>query len=433
MFSYFWKKITILNIGIFIIIFRTFGFLLDYINKKISDDTIFLKIGENGYPFLDSINYNIEDIKQISKSINNTLKNNNLNIKNLLDKIGDYKCSFINTMNICGNKEGCIEELNKIEKEEIFFYHQNEKDDLNETTNIHKIINLIRDKNNFYCDSKNKINDDNKKEITLFNRVINGYYSYLIIILHQQNLARDNKIIKRITENESNLNDLFYLYILNLICYTKTEHIYNNIKINKLLEYNEDQINSEIDEIIKRNISDEIEYIFNNEIKELISCLPNSNMRNSYLLDIKSIGIMLKTLFNKTTTAKDKLTFKFFFKEFSNRINIIFQVDNTIKSKSDFYKKSRIYVYSIYWIVAFLGTFYTNKNYIKHKEFYTSKTRMLKNTNKNYNFKKYLKYRQNIQKLQQINSNQKPKYTKEELEYIEKLTKNNGNEFVISK
>ncbi len=142
---------------------------------------------------------------------------------------------------------------------------------------------------------------------------------------------------------------------------------------------------------------------------------------------------MLKTLFNKSITAKDKLTFKYFFKEFSNRVNIIFQVDNTIKSKSDFYKKSRIYVYGIYWIFAILGTFYTNKNYIKHKEFYTSKTRMLKNTNKNYNFKKYLKYRQNIQKLQQINSNQKPKYTKEELEYIEKLTKNNGNEFVISK
>ena len=60
---------------------------------------------------------------------------------------------------------------------------------------------------------------------------------------------------------------------------------------------------------------------------------------------------------------------------------------------------------------------------------YKSKNRTVKNINTNSEFKKYLKYQDNIRKIQKRN---RSKYTKEEIEMINKLTKDQ-KDYIISK
>ena len=66
MISRFWKKNTVFNMGLLIILLRIYGFLISLINDYSENIYIFPKVGENGYPFEESIQYNLEDINQLS-------------------------------------------------------------------------------------------------------------------------------------------------------------------------------------------------------------------------------------------------------------------------------------------------------------------------------------------------------------------------------
>ena len=64
-FTLFWKKLLIMDLGLIVILVRIFGMIYNYLTKKSSNDSIFPQHTENGYPFFDSINCDINNILQI--------------------------------------------------------------------------------------------------------------------------------------------------------------------------------------------------------------------------------------------------------------------------------------------------------------------------------------------------------------------------------
>ena len=62
----FWKKLTILNIGLFIVFIRLYGLIISTFNRFKNNDSIFPSEAEDGYPFLDMINCNIKQVSYIS-------------------------------------------------------------------------------------------------------------------------------------------------------------------------------------------------------------------------------------------------------------------------------------------------------------------------------------------------------------------------------
>ena len=67
MISRFWKKNTVFNIGLLIIFLRIYGFIIHFLNKFSENIVIFPKVGENGYPFEESMQYNLDDISKITE------------------------------------------------------------------------------------------------------------------------------------------------------------------------------------------------------------------------------------------------------------------------------------------------------------------------------------------------------------------------------
>ena len=67
--SRFQIKITLYNFGLMIICLRIYGFIIYSLNKHSENIYIFPEVGENGYPFDESIQYNLEDINKITNFI----------------------------------------------------------------------------------------------------------------------------------------------------------------------------------------------------------------------------------------------------------------------------------------------------------------------------------------------------------------------------
>lgn len=450
MVSYFLKKITLLNIGILIIVFRIFGLILVYVNRETKKNSIFPKTSENGYPFQDSINYNIEDIKQVIYQINESFEKNTFN-KNLF--IPNFTpsqniCGFFDSINFCKNLD-YNNNINIFEYDDKclndLYYKRNIMNLYNKEQLQEKIISLIQDKNQF----------NNNKEIILFHSLINGYNSYLTLLNHIEinknnlnffGIPSNLTLITKIVDSSDSLNDLFYLYTLYLIYYTKLENINKNIKINKLLEYHEEEIIKEIKNF--SSLSDSFDKIFNKEIIPSIYCLPDIilsyNTKNIIELELSSLKTLLHFIFSfpnkRKIPEKEQIILKYFIKQLTFSIQEIFNIDDKIKLKSNFFKKYQNLFFILYWLCSIIFGLYFNKNFLKHKEYYSSKTRLLENTNKTREFKKMKKYVENLRKLQENgkilknrNKNSKQHYSKEEMEYIEKLTKNEGDNFIINK
>jgi hypothetical protein len=123
------------------------------------------------------------------------------------------------------------------------------------------------------------------------------------------------------------------------------------------------------------------------------------------------------------------------FNEDINKNNMI-----EIENKLNYLAKKNFYILNIIFIIISLITvYYVNKYFFNHKEYYGNKYKFFSNTNKNIDLKKYQIYYKNLQKLQEknkINLNENnfkqvneelkgiplSSFTKEEQEYIEKLT-----------
>jgi len=119
------------------------------------------------------------------------------------------------------------------------------------------------------------------------------------------------------------------------------------------------------------------------------------------------------------------------FNEDINKNNII-----EIEKKLNYLSKKNFYILnSIFILISIIIVYYVNKYFFTHREYYGNKNKFFSNTNKNINLKKYQIYQNNLLKLQEKmkknnenNNNEELKgiplnsFTKEEQEYIEKLT-----------
>ena len=412
----FWKKITIYNAALLIIFLRIYGLLIDYIDKNSENNSIFAKYGESGYSFKESLKYNLDDIQQITSSLIKKYEYNKPII--FKTELTSNICSFLNKLDICNDNISCFEEINNI-KEGNFYYHKNEEYKNNtRVINNELIINIIQEKNQF-------LNKGNHYmiEIPFYNKIIDGYSSYLNIFSNNSNL------IKQVTQNENKMNNLLFLYTLYLKCYTIVDKIKNNIKINKLIEYQEENINNLISSLDKSRIKILISIIKNIIQNNVINCIPDLDTRNSFLIDFQSISAMLEILFNYPKIENNNKKFYFLFFKLTNIIGNIFVLDEKIKERSIIFSFIQKYFFYVYWSISSIVIYYCNKYFIKHKEFYKSKNRTIKNINSNIEFKKYLKYQENIRKIQKKN---RSKYTKEEIEMINKLTKDQ-KDYIISK
>ena len=414
MISNFWKKITIYNAALLIIFLRIYEPLITYINENSENNSIFAKFTESGYTFKESLQYNPNYIQKITISLINKYKNNKPLIP--IPQISSNKCSFLNKLEICIDNKDCFEEINNI-KEGNFSYHKEIEYNNLKIFHNEEIINLIQNNNQFLYEKNNMI------EIPFYYQLIDGYSSYLSI------LSNNISLIKRVTENESKTNNLFFLYILYLKCYITNDKIKDDKTINDLLEDHEDTINKIISLLDKIKI-DQLMLIINKIIREnVINCIPDLNTRYSFFVDFQSIYNMLQILFNNKKSNFSSKMFNFLFFKLTQKINNIFILDKKIFEKSKTFVLIRKYCFYIYWFVVVIIIYFCNKYFIKHKEFYKSKTRTIKNINANIDYKKYLKYRQNIENIQKKN---RTKYTKEEIEMINKLTKDQ-KDYVISK
>ena len=218
MISRFSKKITVYNIGLLIIVLRIYGFLINFLHEYSENIYIFPKVGENGYPFEESIQYNLEDINKITSFL---LKKNQRILKPIT-LFTSNQCSFVGQINMCKGNNNCFNEMNVI-KEGSFIYHENETENNNMEIKNSLILNLLQDQNKFK--DKNNI----EKELPFYYKMIDGYSSYLSI------LSNNIDSIKNISKSEEKMNNLLFLYVLYLKAYTSNYKIANDFNINKIL------------------------------------------------------------------------------------------------------------------------------------------------------------------------------------------------------
>ncbi len=403
--------------GVLVIVIKIFEPIISYINSQSENDSLFPKTAENGYPYAEQINYNLQDIKQISHYL---LEKNKENVQNIPLKISTFNlCSFGKQINICKDNQQCFQSLknNINENNNNYIYHNTKSFSTDEYLNNEKIIELFQEENQF--NSKNFIN---KIELPFYYKLINGYDSYINII------SKDTNLIKEITHNEVKLNNLLDFYSLFLFAYIKQGNITKDLAINKLMSYKEEELINQINQI-KMGERKELDKIFNiNLIENIINCLPDSDMRYSFSIDINSILSMQSILLDNNKIENNFFNFVFF--KLNQGINYIFTEDEKLRINAEFYQKYKIYFISIYWIISLAFVYFCNKYFLSHKEFYGQKSRLGKSMNNSQELKKYKRYQQNLQKI--IQKQNRSKYSPEELKMIENLTKKK-DDYIITK
>jgi len=463
-FTLFWKKLLIMDLGLIVILVRIFGMIYGYLTKKSSNDSIFPQYTENGYPFFDSINCDINNILQILETdilnqTNNINNNNELLFNSLINSFISKECDFNEKINICKENKKCFNELDKKDINSNLniseLYHINNKGKMT----IANVIQLFQEKNEFNI-------NNNEIEIESYYRLISGYNSYLNIKLYQQEKNNNHDILKEITNHEEKVNDLFYLYSLLLKSYinlypnkllsTKKESI---SYINECLRENEDQFTNKKSIINSELNKQKILQIFNKDLLDIINCIPDFETRFSYSLDLNAIKITLLSLLNdkenNSISKKEKKIFNFFLKEFSKSIKAIFIADIQLRQKANIFLKYQPYFIIIFICISFGTLIFINRYFIKNRQHYNQGSKILEKYKQDrYNFMYNNKHHQYLAKLKEqeeqrkknndnINKNginndnnnldDKDKCTKEELEYIEKLAKEHKGDFILAK
>ena len=474
-FTLFWKKLLIMNLGLIVILVRIFGMIYGYLTKKSNNDSIFPQNTENGYPFFDSINCDINNILQILETIlldnsNKTLFNNNeLIFNSFLNSFKSNECSFNDKINICSDNKKCFDELIKkdfAKKENITeLYHINNQGKMK----IANMIKLFQEKNEFYKNNNYK----EPIEIESYYKLISGYNSYLNIKLFQQENNNNYDIIREITNHEDKVNNLFYTYSLLLKAYSylypnkiSSEKIDSLNYINECLRENEDQFTNKKSKVFTSELNKEkLYHILDNELISIINCVPDFESRFSYSLDINALRTTIEIILNdrngKEVNKRNKKIFNFFLKEFSKSIKEIFIADMQIRQKANIFLKYQPY-FIIIFISISLGTLIIlNRYFVRNRQYYGQGSKILEKYKQDrYNFMYNSKHHQYLRKIKEmeekmkeeknknnsandnnINANgvndinlyDKDKCTKEELEYIEKLAKEHKGDFIIAK
>ena len=479
-FTLFWKKLIVMDLGLIVIIIRILTMIVGFLTRMSTNISIFPKQNENGYPFFESINCDLKELGPIIDSI--TVKkegetdeqyNNQDKIvfNSFINNFKSQKCNFIDKLSICNDNKKCFNELNNI-KEDLpysnlsYNYHSS----INEgKLKISNLIQFFQNKNEFTIDNNKNI------EIDTYYKLILGYQSYLNIKLYEQK-KHNYDILKEITNHEDKVNNLLYFHSLFLkaqsILY-KNKKISNeeSIKyINKCLSESEDQFthkNSFFNayEINKQKIINIIE----NDLSSIINCIPDFNSRYSYEVDLQAIKTMVKILLGvvpEEISKRDKKILNFFLKEISKSIKNIFIADVEIRKKANIYERYQPYFITIFICIAIGGLIFTNKYFIKNREYYNQSSRLLENykrerynhmyNNKHHQYWAKRREMENKKKEEEMKkkneeknnddknnnsdnnnkskiSGDKDKCTKEELEYIKKLADEHNGDFILSK
>ena len=74
----FWRKLILLNLGLFIVIFRLYGLIIDKIDKKSNEVSIFPVFDEGGYPFYEQIDCNLKNTFIINYYLYDNYNKNNI-------------------------------------------------------------------------------------------------------------------------------------------------------------------------------------------------------------------------------------------------------------------------------------------------------------------------------------------------------------------
>ena len=465
-----------MNLGLFLILVRIFGMLLGYLTRKSNNDSIFPTYNENGYPFFDSINCDLRGLVQIIDNITTEKENSNQTISehkdelvfnSFINSLKSKKCSFYNQLNICNDNKKCFNELNDLklglqENTNSFSYHSSNNKGKLKASNL---IKICQDKNEFISEHNIQI------EIAPYYQIISGYNSYLNIKLYEQNNKKNFDILKEITNYEEKVNNLFYFHSLflkasSMINKNKIFTKEDNIKyIDQCLRESEDQFTNKnsifyTSDKNKHKIID----IMENDLSQIINCIPDFNQRYSYSVDIHAIKIMLKILLgvNENISKTDKRILNFYLKELSKSLKSILIADIEIRKGANLYEKYQPYFITIYICISFGGLIFTNRYFIKNKEYYNQSSKILaKYKRDKYNFYHNNKHHQYWEKIREMerkkkeeemkkknnennennkgnnkednNFDDKDKCTKEELEYIEKLAKEHKGDFILTK
>ena len=465
-----------MNLGLFLILVRIFGMLLGYLTRKSNNDSIFPTYNENGYPFFDSINCDLRGLVQIIDNITTEKENSNQTISehkdelvfnSFINSLKSQKCSFYNQLNICNDNKKCFNELNDVklglqDNTNSFSYHSSDNKGKLKASNL---IKICQDKNEFISEHNIQM------EIAPYYQIISGYNSYLNKKLYEKNNNKNFDILKEITNYEEKVNNLFYFHSLFLKAssminknkiFTKEE----NIKyIDQCLRESEDQFTNKksifyTSDKNKRKMID----IMENDLSQIINCIPDFNQRYSYSVDIHAIKIMLKILLgvNENISKTDKRILNFYLKELSKSLKSILIADIEIRKGANLYEKYQPYFITIYICISFGGLIFTNRYFIKNKEYYNQSSKILaKYKRDKYNFYHNNKHHQYWEKIREMerkkkeeemkkknnennennndnnkennNFDDKDKCTKEELEYIEKLAKEHKGDFILTK
>ena len=411
MISRFSKKITIYNIGLLIIVLRIYGFFINFLHEYSENIYIFPKVGENGYPFKESIQYNLEDINKITSFL---LKKNQRILKPIT-LFTSNQCSFVGQINMCKGNNNCFNEMNII-KEGSFIYHENETENNNMEIKNSLILNLLQDQNKFK--DKNNI----EKELPFYYKMIDGYSSYLSI------LSNNIDSIKNISKSEEKINNLLFLYVLYLKAYTSNYKIANDFNMNKILVNQEKNLKEAISSLDESNIEQLITIMNVNVKNEIINCIPDLDKRYSFLIDFKSLLAMIQAILKIKPNNYEYRIFDFLFMKLNKALNYLFFLEKQANRKIFIFSQIRKYIPFIYWTLCIICIYFANKYFIKKKEFYSENNIKNNKLIDKSKYKKLLKYQKNIETLQRVNKN---KYTKEEVDMINKLTKGQ-NDYVVS-
>lgn len=414
MINSFWKKATLLNFGLFIIIVRIYGYIIDKLNSKANLTSLFPSSDENGYSFEDQILCGLKQLKYISDKLNKGINNEKYNI------------SYIN------NEDKCLF-YKKIEKCPHYIFCENKFVTYNFNNN--SLFEILKDEGSIYWNIIFNLNYyQNRKSMNFLYKIFSGYMSFVHIILYK-NLNNINDLKERVTSSYEKLNNLFYFESLLLKSYLQLENekliIFDKIFDKEYLNDYMEECIIKIDKDIlnlQSEIKDETMVIIE-KVKEIISYIAMNDTLNKEkgIFDVKSLETMFKILFNYETSNDEIKQFKYFLTNIIKSINFLFEVDSQLNETSKKYQNYSKYTSIILIIFSCLILIFMNYNFLKNKN--NKNKNFFFNKNKGLDIRKYQIYKKNLEKIKQKQNLNKPisyeSFSKEEQELIDKLLQNN--------
>lgn len=443
MIKMFWRKLTLINIAVLMITLRLYSLFIAKIQKKLDNVSIFPSEDEYGYPFIEQIDCNLGSLYLVNQPlVNYSISRENIKLTNI------NQCDFMSKLLLCKNDELCYNNISSNIYETSYKNYQINKENYHKNTG-YMGENLWEEIYNLNSYKENKENDNNEYELEFLYRIINGYETYIRLLLNKKDYEA---IQDKVTYSYDRINDMFYLYSLLL----KASLTYENKVFEGIVDYDANKTigfyqyclkNSE-DEI--PNLSEEFKQktIENmNKIEKMINCISEKDAKYSSILDIRGLKSMLEILFNTKKIFRiqenEYKNLLYLTSNFINCIDDLFKAEYDIKYTNNKYKM--IYDYGFMFFIGMgISVFLMmNAYFIKNRDKIDSKKRFIKNV-KAENIRKEIKYQEALKKeSERVKKEYREKngiergvpisqFTKEELEYVEKLTQNNGD-FVVTK